>query len=304
MRVLIALDATTQCKEIVNEVASRPWPAGTVFILLHVLDPYPFVKAPISLGRAKEAAAAQLQNASQSLVEAGWKVETAVVLGMPRRAISQIAESWKADLAMVGSNEAGALMRLFLGSTARSVLRHAPCSVEIVRPSLPAKKGSALREMKILVATDGSEFSTAAIESVANRPWPKGSKAKVISIPEPFMPLGEFPYLELKEIEDQNTAALVDAQRYAETGAQILSKAGIKAVAETPLPRDSDAREIVREAERWEAEIVVVASHGRRGFDRLTMGSVSEHVALHAHCSVEVIRIPSATNKTATKSSK
>ena len=59
---------------------------------------------------------------------------------------------------------------------------------------------------------------------------------------------------------------------------------------DTVLPRDSDAREIVKEAERWHARMVIVGSHGRRGFDRLTLGSVSEHVALHAPCSVEVIR--------------
>jgi nucleotide-binding universal stress UspA family protein len=33
-----------------------------------------------------------------------------------------------------------------------------------------------------------------------------------------------------------------------------------------------------------------MGSHGRRGFDRLVLGSVSETVAMHAHCSVEVVR--------------
>ncbi|MGC2673589.1 MAG: universal stress protein [Candidatus Acidiferrum sp.] len=294
MRVLIALDVATQTIEIVNEAAFRPWPAGTLFLLLHVLDPFPYAKAPISLKRAKETAEAQLKSVAGSLVKASWKTETDVILGMPRRLVPQVAASWKADLVMVGSNEAGALMRLFLGSTARSVLRHAPCSVEIVRPSPNEQQAAETLGMRILVATDGSMYSTAAIESVANRPWPKASIAKVISIPEPFMPLGEFPYLELKEIEDLNAAAQLDARRFAESGAEILSKAGLEAKVETPLPRDSDAREIVKVAEQWKAQLVVIGSHGRRGFDRLTMGSVSEHVALHAPCSVEVIRVPLA----------
>ena len=136
MKVLIALNITAQSREIVNEAASRPWPAGTVFLVLHVLDPFPFAKAPISLKRAKEAAAVQLKSAATRLSEAGWKTETDVVVGMPRRVVSEVAASWRADLIMVGSNDAGALMRLFLGSTARSVLRHAPCSVEIVRPTV------------------------------------------------------------------------------------------------------------------------------------------------------------------------
>ena len=296
MRVLIALDVTEQRKEIVDAAASRPWPKNSKFLLLHVLDPFPFAKAPVSLARAREAAAEQLKAASVSLVNSGWNVESEVVLGMPRRAVSQVAASWKADLVMVGSNEVGALTRLFLGSTARSVLRNAPCSVEIVRPAPAEKRASESSGMRILVTSDGSLYSEAAILSVASRPWPSGSKAKVISIPEPFMPLGEFPYFELKEIEELNTAALRDAKRYAHAGAEALSKAGLEATVETPLPRDSDASEILKEAERWKAQMVILGSHGRRGFDRMTMGSVSEHVALHAQCSVEVIRMPSVSN--------
>jgi len=199
-------------------------------------------------------------------------------------------------MAVLGSNEAGALTRLFLGSTARCVLRQAPCSVEIVRP-LSREKKAGDGDMRILVATDGSEYSTAALRSVASRPWPKGSKIKVISIPEPFILLSEFPYFQLKEIEDLNASALKDAKRYAATGVEILAKAGLEAESEAPLPRDSDAREIVKEAERWQAHMMVLGSHGRRGFDLMTMGSVSEHVALHAPCSVEVIRMPAPPNE-------
>jgi len=304
MRVLIALNITAQSQEIVNELASRPWPAGTLFLLLHILDPYPFSKAPLSLKRVKEAAGVELKSAATRLCEAGWKTETEVVIGIPRRAVSEIAASWRADLVIVGSNDAGVLMRLFLGSTARSVLRHAPCAVEIVRPSVHGKKDAQPMGIKILVATDGSEYSTAAIQSVASRPWPKDSVAKVVSVPEPFMPLGEFPYFELREIEELNAAALNDAKRYAEAGAEMLSKAGLNATAETLRPSESDAREIVKEAARWEAQLVVLGSHGRRGFDRLTTGSVAEHVAMHAPCSVEVIRAPLVPNAQAKNISK
>lgn len=305
MRVLIALDASPQCTEIVEEAASRPWPVGSSFLLLHVLDPFPFVKAPISLERARAAADAQLKSAAESLVLAGWKIEADVILGRARQAISKAATEWKADLVLVGSSEMGGLTRLLLGSTAQFVLRHAPCSVEIVRPRLSRdEKAAAPRRARILVATDGSEYSMAALRFVVRRPWPKGSQAKVVSIPEPFMPLGEFPYFESKEIENLNTSALKEANGYVAAGAAILAKAGFETTTETPFPKGSPAREIVKEAERWHAQMVVVGSHGRRGFDRMTMGSVSEHVAFHAHCSVEVIREPSAPKRRSMKVSK
>jgi nucleotide-binding universal stress UspA family protein len=110
MKVLIALDATPQGREIVTEIASRP--ADTVFLLLHVLDPFPFAKAPISLKRAKDAAEAQLKDAGRKLCGGGWAMEEDVVFGRARQEIAKIAGKWKADLVVVGSNEAGALTRL------------------------------------------------------------------------------------------------------------------------------------------------------------------------------------------------
>jgi nucleotide-binding universal stress UspA family protein len=47
---------------------------------------------------------------------------------------------------------------------------------------------------------------------------------------------------------------------------------------------------LLDEAKSWEASLIVVGSHGRHGFSQLLLGSVSESVAMHAHCSVEVIR--------------
>ena len=290
MKILIPLDLSPHSAEIVREAVSRPWPAKSQFLLLHVLDPYPFTKIPISLERFKNSAREQLSEAAQPLLKAGWKADTDVVLGRARQVISKIATSWKANFVLVGSSGESALMRVLLGSTARSVLRQAPCSVEIVRPSLQRGEKNSQAGPKVLIATDGSEFSLAAIRSVAKRPWPKHSAFRVIAIPEPFMPLTEISNFELKEIENLNTAALKAAKRCSATGAQILAKAGLNVGEGTPLPKENDGREIVKEANFWHADLIVLGSHGRRGFDRLTIGSVSEHVAFHAECSVEVIR--------------
>jgi nucleotide-binding universal stress UspA family protein len=289
MRILIALDATPSCGKVVEEALKRPWPSGSIFFLLHVLDAFRFVKAPISLQVAKGAASAELTNLKKGFVEAGWKAETDVVLGHPRSAIAERAIAWKAELVMLGSNDLGPVARLLFGSTAHSVLRRAACSVEIVRPP---KNGKKLRRtaMRILVATDGSEYSVTALRSVASRPWPKGSELKVLSVPEPFVPTNVLPYFESKEIEELNTSALKEATKAVDAGAKILSKLDAKVSTGTPFPQDSPARVIAKEAQEWGAQMIVLGSHGRRGFDRLTMGSVSEHVAFHAHCSVEVIR--------------
>ncbi|MFH0131848.1 universal stress protein [Variovorax sp. VaC1] len=50
---------------------------------------------------------------------------------------------------------------------------------------------------------------------------------------------------------------------------------------------------IVAEAARWPADLIVIGTHGRRGFDRLTLGSSAENVLRHATVPVLLVRGPS-----------
>jgi len=143
--------------------------------------------------------------------------------------------------------------------------------------------------MKILIGTDGSEFSMVALRSVAERPWPAGSEVRVISVPE-FLPLKEFSYLNAREVDDLGRASEEEAAICAAKGVEVLSGPTLKVCSNVPIVRDRTFQVILDEAEKWEADVIVLGSHGRSGFDRMFMGSVSESVALHAKCSVEVIR--------------
>ena len=49
---------------------------------------------------------------------------------------------------------------------------------------------------------------------------------------------------------------------------------------------------IVDFAAKWPADLIIMGSHGRKGFDQFLLGSVSEAVVRHAPCSVEVVRLP------------
>jgi nucleotide-binding universal stress UspA family protein len=102
--------------------------------LLHVLGPAaPLMAVPRVFEISKKAILERLDRAAEPLLKAGWKVRTDVREGSPARAINSFAKEWNADLIMVGSHERSQLACRFLGGTAQSVMRHAPCSVEIVR---------------------------------------------------------------------------------------------------------------------------------------------------------------------------
>lgn len=291
MRILIAVDGSKASEIVLQQALSRPWPAGSRFCLITVIDPFFFTRAPLLLNEARDAAGKFLGEAAERFGAAGWETEVEAVLGNARRAISKFAEEWRADLVLVGSHGLNALSRLALGSTVRSVLRHTECSVEIVRASekdvVSGKKGT-----RILIPTDGSEFSAAAVKAVAERPWPKGTEVKLISVPEFALWLGEFPYFQLAQVEELNKSALEAARAAVALGKESLRRAELEVSTDVPVEREAPARTILEEAKEWHADLIVVGSHGRRGFDRIAMGSVSESLAMNAHCSVEVVRTP------------
>jgi nucleotide-binding universal stress UspA family protein len=58
----------------------------------------------------------------------------------------------------------------------------------------------------------------------------------------------------------------------------------------TQVLNGSAKRTIVEEAEAWDADLIIVGSHGYRSWERMLLGSVSQAVAAHAKCSVEIVR--------------
>ena len=56
------------------------------------------------------------------------------------------------------------------------------------------------------------------------------------------------------------------------------------------VPLGSPGPEIVKAAKEWQANLVVIGSHGRRGITRALVGSVAEAVVRHAPCPVVVVR--------------
>jgi nucleotide-binding universal stress UspA family protein len=116
----------------------------------------------------------------------------------------------------------------------------------------------ACKEMKLLVATDGSEFSIAAVRWVASRPWPEGTKVKVISAPGLVLQLKECPYFEQQQVEELNVASIEESETAVAFAMGILARSGLKVQSDVPLLHDTPTQIILDEAERWHADMIVV----------------------------------------------
>ena len=295
MKVLLAIDGSSGSQHVVSEAAARPWPTGTVFCALSVVDMGHWEGLPALIDDAKLAAQAAVEAALEKLEYPGREVFSEILTGFPKKAIPDFAREWNADLIMVGSRGQTALSRFFLGSVALAVLRSAPCSVEIVRPAALDSPASA-QALKILLATDGSESSEMAALSIAKRPWPAGSQVKVVCVRDllglenptsVFSPCPVYPESLLAEILED---ARKRAQKAITEAQQTLSSNGLRVGDAHIIPVGDPRAILLDEASTWGANLIVLGSHGRHGLDRLLLGSVSETVALYAHCSVEIIR--------------
>jgi nucleotide-binding universal stress UspA family protein len=290
MKILVGVDGSSASDAALQQVTLRLWPKGSEFQLVTAVDPFFFVRAPQLLDETKKSTKEELEEDAAGLRAKGWPVNTEVLLDNPRHAIPKLATEWRADLAVLGSHGRGTFTRLLIGSTAQAVLRHGPCSVEIVRTPRGDRASADLHGMRILLPTDGSEYAVLAANKAAERPWPEGSIFKVLACPEYPVLIGEYPYYAPEQLAELSKASEEHAKAAAVQAAAVLRNSGLAVKTEVTEPRDSPARTILSSAELWQADLIVMGSHGRRGFDRLVMGSVSETVAMHAHCSVEVVR--------------
>lgn len=146
--------------------------------------------------------------------------------------------------------------------------------------------------MKILLAIDGSSFSDAAVKEAADKPWPEDSEVKIISVVEPpLLPTVETWAPPENYLEALEAAAEDQARSIVNKAAdRVRQQQGDRLRVSTEIVRGHPKHAIIDEADSWRADLIVMGSHGYRGLTRLWLGSVSQAVASHANCSVQIVR--------------
>ena len=150
--------------------------------------------------------------------------------------------------------------------------------------------------MKILLAVDGSPCSDTAIEEVARRPWPEGSTIKVLTAYDvPAAPTPEAWAIPMTYFEEMDVQLRKQAHNIVNGAIEKLKPRLSKTIAlDGALLPGTPRSVILDEAEDWNADLIVLGSHGYRAWERFLLGSVSQAVVSHAKCSVEVVRCKQA----------
>ncbi|MBY0454615.1 MAG: universal stress protein [Burkholderiaceae bacterium] len=143
----------------------------------------------------------------------------------------------------------------------------------------------------ILIATDGSELSEKAVQSGLSLAALAGASVVALKV----VPRYPHSYFEggmpvdasdIEQIEKQWSDA---AQALVDTVKTQGSAQGV-AVKTVIAKSDLVAEAVIATARKYECDLIVMASHGRKGIKRLLLGSETQHVLTHSHIPVLVLR--------------
>lgn len=144
---------------------------------------------------------------------------------------------------------------------------------------------------RILVATDGSKLSKMAVEHAINLADLTGAEVVALKV----VPRYPQTYFEGSVALAAAEIARIEAQWNEEalTAVNAVKSAGqLREVKVKPVTVKSDliAEAIIATAKRNKCDLIVMASHGRRGLKRLLLGSETQQVLTHSHTPVLVLR--------------
>ena len=144
---------------------------------------------------------------------------------------------------------------------------------------------------KILVAADGSATSERALHEAIELAKDQAAVLRLVHVVDlgPANLNVEAPY----QLEEYERALYQAGEQILAKALAIVRDAGVEAdtnLIQIMMINERAADEIVAEAQRWPADLIVIGTHGRRGFRHLLLGSVAEGVIRMATKPVLLIR--------------
>ncbi len=237
------------------------------------------------------------------------KASGTLLYGTPGTKLCEFAETWDADLIIVGSHGFSGISELLIGSVSNHVMHHAPCSVLIVHSDKqseislqPSASNVEIRKpQRILVPIDRSNGSEQVVATAVDFAKPYDAELRLVHVideDEHDMPqkliFSDSQYmlqhnrLLLEEYQHDWNKFIDGWWRQLQMKVQDIENEGIDAICDVMQGRTgSRICEIARD---WKADLIVIGSRGLSGLRELLVGSVSYYVSHRAPCSVMVTR--------------
>lgn len=297
-QILVPIDYSAPAHHALKYAVPLAEAFGAGLHLLVVVEPVSFISGleqiPIIVLDDPEVAREahrELQELAEREIPPEIKTTLSVRTGKPSQVIVETAANSGVDLILLSTHGRTGLKRVLLGSTAEQVMRHAPCPVLVYRErvldQLEEHQIAPSANMKhIVVPVDFSEPSVRAVRYAIGFAHRMNGRLTLLHAVQPIATATRVAL----DFERLNRQALHHARtELTELAAREINGAiptSTRVVAGVPFDQ------ITRVAKKIEADLIVIATHGRRGFKRALLGSTAENVVRHAPCPVLVVREP------------
>jgi len=211
-----------------------------------------------------------------------WSIQAESAAGAPADIILERASTWHPDLIVVGTHGRSVVLSTVLGSVSRKLIVKAPCTVRVGRAGTRHNG-----PIQVVIGADGSPESDAAIDEVSRRSWPAGSMAHIVAIFEPVPPtIGELAVARADELRDVDQLQREHLQAAVKRCVAMLAASGLSVHGDLLEGNPRDV--LLREASALGADVIFIGARDLSSAERFLFG-LSQDIALHATCAVEVV---------------
>ena len=273
MKILLAIDYSAGSVEALESLYSVCDPGPASVHVLNVTNNTSHSSRQLAVDQANQFIASSVAKLSARFPHCQFTGEQA--LGPPSKLILETASKIGSELIVMGNHENGK-SSLLMDSVPHQVLTHAKCGVRIVRAAMNAEPKDSYN---VLVATNDTEESDYALDRILSTSWPRNSMFKFVTVTA------------------KHGAAEVDAQyeRFANSWLKScvvrLNEKITPQMVSAEILSGAPSKTILDEAKTWPADLIILGAR-RHSLAKVFSGSVSEAVASHALCSVEVLALP------------
>ncbi len=281
LKFLVATDFSTRSDRALRRACLLARQLSAGLVLVHAVDddqPERLIEA-----RRTEAGALLDETARTICAGDGIDCESRVVLGVASAGIVDTAEELTADLIVIGPHRREVLRNTFFGTTAERAIRTSR------RPVLMTNGVPTGPYRHVLLSTDLSECSLTAAQAAKQLGLLAAAEITALHVLEPEY---RGPVLQAAMTVEESEARIAEAERRAkdELGG-FLQKLGVVAARRVVVPaEESTAMAIGNCAQAAKADLIVLGTHGRSGFEKWLLGSVAEAVLSDA--AIDVLAVP------------
>lgn len=278
-KILTAIDGSLTSLHALEESFKLAQNKGTWITVVSVIPPYTgdldLVAVDNVMALMRKPCDEALKKAQELADKQKVLIKTVCEEGEPYERIIDLAQAENCDLIVMGKRGLRRLERVLVGTVTAHVIGYSPIDVLVV------PRDTSIGFKKVLIATDGSKFSSAAEKKAIDFARSYGGELHVISVVDVPAEL----YAESPKTVDE---LISKAKGYVDSVKKDAESSGVKTQV---IVREGETYRIIADtASELGADIIIMGSHGRTGLKRLLMGSVTAKVIGHTPCPVLVVK--------------